>query len=280
MPSGVGRTMKDGMILQKWREKDLAESGQSNIPDQGIVWDNQGRAREVSHREGAPHDQGHSMGPSQPPPRNPGGPGGPDDSDSEDSDDDTHNWDNGTPHNNERRKRPTGGNGPPLPPPPGGGGGGGGHDSSDDAGDEYQQAQSNSGMMSNRLSVLLCRRRNEEAYQWFHGVVHDRICQFINEHLTVQIRLPDGMKLPRLDIKSVKPYNGDLSMEVLWDWLKSLVIHLKTQQLGRPDRDRERKLIIEPILTGKAKNWYHDHVIEVDSDKTWTFTSVILALYD
>ncbi len=69
-------------------------------------------------------------------------------------------------------------------------------------------------------------------------------------------------------------------MEVLWDWLKSLVIHLKTQQLGGPDCDWEQKLIIEPILTRKAKKWYHDHVIEVDSNKTWTFTSVILALYN
>lgn len=69
-------------------------------------------------------------------------------------------------------------------------------------------------------------------------------------------------------------------MEVLWDWLKSFVIHLETQQLGGPDCDRERKLIIEPVLTGKAKKWYHDHVIEVDSTRVWTFTSVILALYD
>ncbi len=106
---------------------------------------------------------------------------------SEDSDDDTHNWDIGTPHNNERCNDRLEEMDHHCHHPPGGGGGGGGHDSSDDAGDDYQQAQSNSGMMSNRLSILLCRRQNEEVYQQFHGVVHDRICQFINEHLTIQI---------------------------------------------------------------------------------------------
>ncbi len=122
--------------------------------------------------------------------------------------------------------------------------------------------------------------RNEEAYQRFRGVIHDKIHRFIDEHLTVRIKLPDRVKPPQLDIKSVKPYDGDPSMEVLWDWLKSLVIHLKTQQLGSPDCDQEQKLIIEPVLTGKAKKWYHNHIIKVDSNKIWMFTLVILALYD
>ncbi|KAK0430215.1 hypothetical protein EV421DRAFT_1913211 [Armillaria borealis] len=203
-PNGVGKTLKDRAILQKWRERDMAESGQSNIPDQGIVWDNKGEAREADQRRGASRESSHPQEPPRPPPRDPnppGGPGGPDDSDDGESEDET-------PRRNNRT-----------------------------------------------------RRGNEN-----HG--H-------SGH-----RLPEGVKPPQLDIKSVKPYDGDPSMEVLWDWLKSLVIHLETQQLGGPDRDRERKLIIEPVLTGKAKKWYHDHVIEVDSARIWTFTSVILALYD
>ncbi|PBL04563.1 hypothetical protein ARMGADRAFT_1022955 [Armillaria gallica] len=95
-----------------------------------------------------------------------------------------------------------------------------------------------------------------------------------------RMRDPNILHPYDMEDRDVKPYDGDLSMEVLWDWLKSLVIHLETQQLGSPDHDQERKLIIEPVLTGKAKKWYHDHVIEVDSNKAWTFTSVILALYD
>lgn len=51
----------------------------------------------------------------------------------------------------------------------------------------------------------------------------------------VCLRLPEGVKPLRLDIKSVKLYDGDPSMEILWDWLKSLVIHLETQQLGGPN---------------------------------------------
>ncbi len=37
------------------------------------------------------------------------------------------------------------------------------------------------------------------------------------------------------------------------------MVYLEASQLGGPDRDREHKLLIEPVLTGAAKKWYHDH---------------------
>lgn len=54
---GIGRTLKDRAILQKWRERDIAESGQTHIPDQGIRWDNQGQPYDVDSQL----QQGHTV---------------------------------------------------------------------------------------------------------------------------------------------------------------------------------------------------------------------------
>ncbi len=77
MPNSVGKTLKNRNILQKWRERDIAESGQSNISDQGIVWDNNGEAQEVEQRRDASHKQRHPQGPTRPPPKDPNSPGSP-----------------------------------------------------------------------------------------------------------------------------------------------------------------------------------------------------------
>ncbi len=90
MPNGVSKTLKDRIILQKWRERDIAESGQSNIPDQGIMWDNKGEAQEAELERGASHKWRHPQGPPRPPPRGPnppGSPGEPGDSDDGESED-------------------------------------------------------------------------------------------------------------------------------------------------------------------------------------------------
>ncbi|SJL16312.1 uncharacterized protein ARMOST_19832 [Armillaria ostoyae] len=200
-----------------------------------------------------------------PPPPPPGGPNDPDDPNGSDG---SHGQDRAP----QRSGRSSGGNGPLPPPPPRGDDGGG--DGSGSSGDESDNHPRRNGQMgSYQSSTIPCGARNEEAYSCFHGLVHDRICRFIDDHLMVCLRLPEGVKPPQLDIKSVKPYDGDPSMEILWDWLKSLVIHLETQQLGGPDHDWEQKLIIELVLTGKAKKWYHDHVIEIDNSHEWTFTT-------
>ncbi|KAK0494261.1 hypothetical protein EDD18DRAFT_1107289 [Armillaria luteobubalina] len=94
----------------------------------------------------------------------------------------------------------------------------------------------------------------------------------------VHLHLPKGVKAPRLDSKNIGPYFGSSSIADFWTWLKSLVIYLETSQLGGLDHDRERKLLIEPVLTGAAKKWYHDHVIEVDEYSNWSFILVVIGL--
>ncbi|KAK0485571.1 hypothetical protein EDD18DRAFT_1111371 [Armillaria luteobubalina] len=114
---------------------------------------------------------------------------------------------------------------------------------------------------------------------WGVGM-HDRIKRYVDEHLRVRLHLPDGVKAPRLDSKNVSPYAGGSSVAEFWTWLKSLVVYLETSQLGGLDRDCEQKLLVEPVLTGAAKKWYHDHVIEVDKYLNWMFVSIIIGLYN
>ncbi len=120
---------------------------------------------------------------------------------------------------------------------------------------------------------------NAHTLNHHHRQMHNRIKQYIDEHLRVCVHLPKGVKVPRLDSKNITPYAGGSSITEFWTWLKSLVIYLKTSQLGGLDRDREWKLLIEPVLTGTAKKWYHDHVIDVNAYTNWTFVSVIIGLY-
>ncbi|KAK0223798.1 hypothetical protein IW262DRAFT_1458858 [Armillaria fumosa] len=110
--------------------------------------------------------------------------------------------------------------------------------------------------------------------------MHHHIERYVDEHLRVCLHLPEGVKALRLDSKNVSPYAGSSSVAEFWTWLKSLVIYLEASQLGGLDRDRERKLLVEPVLTGAAKKWYHNHVIEVDEYSNWNFISVVIGLYD
>ncbi|PBK92971.1 hypothetical protein ARMGADRAFT_1030432 [Armillaria gallica] len=110
--------------------------------------------------------------------------------------------------------------------------------------------------------------------------MHARIERYAEEHLGIRMHLPDGVKPPRLDAKNISPYGGSSSVSEFWTWFKSLVMYLEASQLGGSDRDRERKLLIEPVLSGAAKKWYHDHVIEVNEYANWTFVSVIIGIYN
>ncbi len=102
----------------------------------------------------------------------------------------------------------------------------------------------------------------------------------MDKHLRVRVHLPEGMKAPRLDSKNIPPYAGSSSVAEFWTWIKSLVVYLEASQLGGLDRDREQKLLIEPVLSGVTKKWYHDHVIEVNEYSNWTFVSVLIGLYN
>ncbi|KAK0445057.1 uncharacterized protein EV420DRAFT_1484480 [Desarmillaria tabescens] len=227
---GIGKTLKDRAILQRWREKNITESGRTHIPDQAVNWDNQGQPYDMNN-DGPLEDNPHQVGQET----------------------------QTTLVEVEMAM--------------------------DGMKDPYNDVR-DTDMGPMTTNSLLDREGTE--------VEMDHLPHHLQEEVTIEggwvdeitlilhyascNLLLEGVKPPHLDIKSVKPYDGDLSMEVLWDWLKSLVVHLEAQQLGGPDRDWEQKLIIESVFRGKAKRWYHDHIIEVDGNHDWTFTTVILAL--
>ncbi|KAK0429656.1 hypothetical protein EV421DRAFT_1914265 [Armillaria borealis] len=202
----------------------------------------------------------------------------------------------GAPIPNRSTGPPLGGGGQPLPGPPSGGGGGPPLGDGSQGGDPDESEDDNNRRnypcpgyhdpVRNRGDTQATDRSHNRAEQNTHALgdhrkqMHDRIEQYTDEHLRVHLHLPDGVKAPRLDSKNVSLYAGSSSVAEFWTWLKSLVIYLETSQLGGLDRDRERKLLIEPVLTGTAKKWYHDHVIEVNEYSNWTFVSVIIGLYD
>ncbi len=181
-----------------------------------------------------------------------------------------------------------------VPTPPGGGGGppsdpGNGNDNPDDP-DSDSGSHQDIPMGYYHWSVARDHThgtdqsinradQNALALSNHHRQMHNRIEQYVNEHLQVRVHLPNGVKVLRLNSKNITPYTGSSSVSEFWTWLKSLVIYLEMSQLGGLNRDRECKLLIEPVLTGAAKKWYHDHVIEVNTYVNWTFVSVIIGLY-
>ncbi len=126
MPNSVGKTLKDRVILQRWRERDIVESGQSNISNQGITWDNKGKAQEAELERDASHEWRHPQEPPRPLPRGPnppGGPGEPGESDNGESEDELPQWNGGLcqgcgEHGQIDHRQLAGGDRPPPPPPP------------------------------------------------------------------------------------------------------------------------------------------------------------------
>ncbi|PBK65447.1 hypothetical protein ARMSODRAFT_1022255 [Armillaria solidipes] len=221
---------------------------------------------------------GGNNGPSRrhpsPPHGNGGGPPGPP---------------NGGPSHNGRGSTPIPSN-RPLPPPPGGGPPDGGSDDDDDREESEDKHDvprvGYRDPITPRDGTQLTDRshnqaeRNPRALSDHRRQMHICIEQYVDKHLRVRVHLPEGMKAPRLDSKNIPPYAGSLSVAEFWTWIKSLVVYLEVSQLGGFDRDKERKLLIEPMLSGVVKKWYHDHVIEVNEYLNWTFVSILIGLYN
>ena len=80
---------------------------------------------------------------------------------------------------------------------------------------------------------------------------------------------------------SIGKYNGSLKFSDLERWLTNLVIVFEVSIYGGLDRERERVLNTLEFLDGKAKIWYHCHVVNVNrSCLRWTFKNLVLGLYD
>ncbi|KAK0240619.1 hypothetical protein EDD85DRAFT_950466 [Armillaria nabsnona] len=106
-----------------------------------------------------------------------------------------------------------------------------------------------------------------------------QIVEFMRHNLGTKLMIPDGLKGARLDVKSMKKYDGTSSREVYWEWLRSLVFAYRASQLGGPDRDEERVLILDLLLEGKAKAWFHLRLERSDLPYP-TFIEALIEMYN
>jgi hypothetical protein len=119
-----------------------------------------------------------------------------------------------------------------------------------------------------------------EAADRHRSVMEQRLSQLIHEALSVKLTYPDGFKFSQ-KLEAGNKYTGSAKFADLEDWLSDLVYRMATRQLGGPDLDRFRVLIVSEHLGGEAHTWYHRHVTSTNRTKLdWTFESIILALYN
>ncbi|PBK96171.1 hypothetical protein ARMGADRAFT_1028371 [Armillaria gallica] len=72
--------------------------------------------------------------------------------------------------------------------------------------------------------------------------------------------------------------SGTPSQEKYWEWMCSLVYTFRAAQLGGPDRNEERVLILDSLLERKVKLWLHSRLDH--NDKVYpTFVEVLIELY-
>ena len=86
--------------------------------------------------------------------------------------------------------------------------------------------------------------------------MHDRLLRLCQEHLTIQLKIPEGTKVHRANTNSVEHYSGSPKFSDLENWLINVVVMLQAIQYEGDDRNQEHMLCIPEFLNGEAKKWY------------------------
>ncbi|KAG6915404.1 hypothetical protein DXG01_011637 [Tephrocybe rancida] len=74
---------------------------------------------------------------------------------------------------------------------------------------------------------------------------------------------------------------GPQMFSELEDWLMSICIFFAVAQYGGKGRDQEKVLILMDFIKDEALKWYLQHVIHVNRNQLqWSFTDVVMGLYD
>ncbi|KAJ8689461.1 hypothetical protein PTI98_012363 [Pleurotus ostreatus] len=114
----------------------------------------------------------------------------------------------------------------------------------------------------------------------YQRAIEHRYLTLINDQLGEQLVLPNGLKPPS-GIPKPDKYSGDADVEIFNNWLQSLLRWLRLQLYGGAERDSECVAMVGLFVDGKAATWYND---EVDGmyrrHRSWMFTRVILDMYD
>ncbi|KAF7422274.1 hypothetical protein PC9H_010430 [Pleurotus ostreatus] len=114
----------------------------------------------------------------------------------------------------------------------------------------------------------------------YQRAIERRYLTLINDQLGEQLVLPNGLKPPS-GIPKPDKYSGEADVEIFNNWLQSLLRWLRLQLYGGAERDGECVAMVGLFIDGKAATWYND---EVDGmyrrHRSWTFARVILDMYD
>ncbi|KAF7427911.1 hypothetical protein PC9H_007128 [Pleurotus ostreatus] len=114
----------------------------------------------------------------------------------------------------------------------------------------------------------------------YHRAIERRYLSLIKEQLGKPLILPSGVKPPS-GIPKPDKYSGESDVEIFNNWLQSLLRWLRLQLYGGDNRDSECVAMVGLFVDGKAATWYND---EVDGmyrrHQSWTFARVILDMYD
>lgn len=105
-----------------------------------------------------------------------------------------------------------------------------------------------------------------------------QIVEFVCRNLGTKMMIPNRLKGARLDVKSMKKYDGTPSRETYWEWLQSMIFTYRASQMGGADRDKERVLILDSLLEGKAKAWFQ-HRLEWSDMPYPTFIETLIEMY-
>lgn len=156
--------------------------------------------------------------------------------------------------------------------------GDGGSNSSNDKGSQKDVHNPFTPRFQSRMPSLAPTARSLEVKAQHIEWKFQQIIEFIQLHLEHKLAIPDGAKGTHLDTKTMKKYDGTASCEVLWEWLCSVVFAYRTLQLGGPDHDEQRVLILDLLLEGKAKTWFQQKISQPGMMKA-LFMEIIIDLY-
>ncbi|PPQ66679.1 hypothetical protein CVT24_008832 [Panaeolus cyanescens] len=123
-----------------------------------------------------------------------------------------------------------------------------------------------------------------EAANTHRQEMEERLSTIIYEALGVRMEYPPGFKYSeKLDISNANKYSGSQKFADLEDWLTVFCHKIAARQMGgdHPSLDILRQRVLMEHLGGEALKWYIRHVVSVNrSKRDWTFESIILAMYN
>ncbi|KAF9494614.1 hypothetical protein BDN71DRAFT_1507457 [Pleurotus eryngii] len=93
----------------------------------------------------------------------------------------------------------------------------------------------------------------------YHRAIECRYLTLIRDQLGEQLVLPSGLKPPS-GIPKPDKYSGDANVEIFNNWLQSLLRWLRLQLYGGAERDGECVAMVGLFVEGKAATWYNDEV--------------------